>query len=129
MIKTGILSNKNWKWSEDSLTAAERTACTLVLVFGNRFLLQQTPNPFLKDLRAMYPNARLVVASSAGEICNGTRDENTISAAAIVMEKTEVRITCRNIRETAGDSVKLGALVARDLKGNKLRSEIGRAHV
>lgn len=124
MLKAGILSNKNGQWSDDSLTAAERAACTLVLVFGNRILLQQTPNPFLKDLRSMYPKADLVVASSAGEICNGNKEENTITAAALIMQKTTIRVTCRNVKETAGNSVKLGALVAGDLKGDKLRSVI-----
>ncbi|HEY5078636.1 MAG TPA: FIST N-terminal domain-containing protein [Opitutaceae bacterium] len=62
----------------------------LVLAFGGRHLLE-TPAPF-DHLRAAYPRARIVLASTAGEIAGTVVTEDGIVATALSFGKT--RIAC-----------------------------------
>jgi len=61
----------------------------LILVFGGRHLLEREQG--LDDLRQRYPDARLVIASTSGEMVGTEVMEDTIAATAIHFEKTRVR--------------------------------------
>ena len=60
-----------------------------VLIFGTKDLLLN--NRIYDELRTLYPKAYLIGGTTAGEIYNNTATENTVSATAVYMEKTEVR--------------------------------------
>ncbi len=65
----------------------------LVLAFGGRLLLEQTKP--LDELRAAYPDARLVFASTSGEITGIEVTEDHLAVTAIAFEDT--RIACQSI--------------------------------
>jgi hypothetical protein len=61
----------------------------LVLAFGSTELIKQSP--LLKELNGIYPNARLVGCSTAGEICGTTVYDDSLTTVAINFEKTTVK--------------------------------------
>jgi hypothetical protein len=68
-----------------------------VLVFGSKHLLLN--HKIYDELKASYPNAYLIGGTTAGEIYNTIATENTVSATAIYMEKTEVKFSSVTICE------------------------------
>lgn len=68
-----------------------------VLVFGSKNLLLE--HPFYDELKDLYPNAYLIGGTTAGEIYNTIATENTVSATAVYMEKTEVKFSSVDIDE------------------------------
>jgi len=60
-----------------------------VLVFGAKELLLD--NQIYDELRSLYPNAYLIGGTTSGEIYNNIAIENTLSATAVYLEKSEVR--------------------------------------
>jgi len=62
----------------------------LVLLFGARAALQESDA--LAKLRARYPDARVVGCSTAGEICGTDVADDTIVAAVVQFEHTQVRV-------------------------------------
>lgn len=72
-------------------------SCTLVLAFGNAALLE---DPFIfKTIRELYPNAAIVINSTAGEIYNTQVNDETISVTAICFEKTTIKTAVVQIDE------------------------------
>jgi Uncharacterized conserved protein len=68
-----------------------RDKAQFVLIFGAKKLLLN--NQIYDELRSLYPKAYLIGGTTAGEIYNNIATENTISATAVYMEKTEVRFS------------------------------------
>lgn len=62
-----------------------------VLVFGSKNLLLK--HQICDELKILYPKAYLIGGTTAGEIYNTIATENTISATAIYMEKTDVEFS------------------------------------
>ncbi|MGA2324354.1 MAG: FIST N-terminal domain-containing protein [Sedimentisphaerales bacterium] len=62
----------------------------LVLVFGSNNTLRQLP--LLKELAGVYPNARFVGCSTAGEICGTTVYDDSLTTVAVHFEKTTVNV-------------------------------------
>ena len=75
-------------WKPSAPGALGKSA-QLVLVFGSTDLLKQSP--LLKELAGVYPNARLVGCSTAGEICGTTIYDDSLTTVAVYFEKTTVR--------------------------------------
>lgn len=89
----------------------------LVLVFGGRFRLDEPP--VLSSLREVYPGARLILGSTAGEIADVAVTEDQITATAIVFERT--RITCAAISvRSQFESHAAGGALADRLRGHDL---------
>lgn len=82
----------------------------LVLYFGQAELLKAAES----ELRADYPDARLVGCSTAGEICCTTVYENSVIATAIEFEHTAVRIAHRALPAAAASET-VGRGIACDL--------------
>jgi hypothetical protein len=88
-----------------------------VLVFGGRHLLE---NPaYFGNLRARYPQARLIIASTAGEITGTEITEDHLTATAVALEKTRVVCAARTIRRSE-ESHGLGTELARELSAPDL---------
>lgn len=66
-----------------------RDEAQFVLVFGAKELLLD--NQIYDELRNLYPNAYLIGGTTSGEIYENIAVENTLSATAVYMEKSEVR--------------------------------------
>ena len=79
-----------------------------VLLFGAKELLLK--KRIYDELRDLYPSAYLIGGTTSGEIYNNIATENTLSATAVYMEKTEVQfasiaIDNGNCFEAAADLV------------------------
>lgn len=80
---SGIRQNKS--------TNNLRDKAQFVLVFGTKELLLDSP--IYDELRDLYPSAYLIGGTTSGEIYNDIATENTVSATAVYMEKTDVRFS------------------------------------
>jgi hypothetical protein len=89
----------------------------LVLVFGGRQLLEK--NEGLDELRQAYPEAQLVIASTAGEITGTEVTEDMLTATAIAFGKTRIACVSTAAGEVA-ESYAAGKVLAEKLQGPDL---------
>lgn len=102
-------SDSGWRSRTGSLAGRSPQ---LVLVFGGRHLLESGEG--LDQLRRRFPDARLVMASTSGEMIGTEVTEDTMAATAIAFDKT--RIACAATRvEDARGSYSAGRTLAQQL--------------
>ncbi len=89
----------------------------LVLLFGARAAIQESDA--LPTLRARYPDARLVGCSTAGEICGTDVTDETIVAAVVQFEHTQVRVAHLPLNSME-DSHRVGEALATSLRADDL---------
>jgi hypothetical protein len=90
----------------------------LVLVFGNRKTLEQTP--VHKEVRALYPNGHIIIGSGCGEILNSQLHENTVLLSALEFEKSNFQVRSGNLDDY--DSLEqLSSGILKDLPLDALR--------
>lgn len=89
----------------------------LVLLFGGRSLLAE-PRHF-HDVRAMFPGAHIVAASTSGEITDTEVTEDHLTLTAIAFEKTRVAVAATTVGES-GESFAAGRHLAQSLAGDEL---------
>jgi hypothetical protein len=84
----------------------------LVLAFGERVFLEKS-TPFQK-LKSLYPNAQIVICSTAGQISNTNLVENNLVSTAIAFQKTTIKVS------------EIDILVNSDIKvlGNTIKDEL-----
>lgn len=107
-------SSGGWRTASSAL---DGLAPQLVLVFGGRHLLEQ-PQP-LDDLRATYPEARFVLASTSGEITDTEVTEDHLAVTAIAFERTRIRCEAINITAPV-ESLAAGQELSRRLAAPEL---------
>lgn len=71
------------------------------------------------EIRAMFPNARLISASTSGDIFGNSVLENAMVVSALEFEKTELRLVRHRIQDSAS-AFELGKTIFRDLQGENL---------
>jgi len=103
-----------WQQRAGGLGAA---APQLVLLFGGRHLLE-TPAA-LDGARAAWPGARIVAASTSGEITGTEVTEDALAAVAVALEKSRVACEATAVRD-ASESRAAGQTLARRLIGPEL---------
>ncbi|MFN0201095.1 MAG: FIST signal transduction protein [Bacteroidia bacterium] len=90
----------------------------LVFVFGARDVIA---NPVIYDsLRAKFPDANLVISSSAGSIFQENMTDNQLIANALEFEKTQISVFQTNI-QSYQNSFEAGVDVAKQLPKEKLK--------
>jgi len=107
----------NDKWI-DYPSELNTERCQLVLVFGaSAFIVNQ--NIFL-EIKKQYPNADIVLSSTAGEILNDQLFEDSVIATAIEFEKSESKCVKTNI---AGhkNSFEVGSFLMKQLRQANLK--------
>ncbi|MET1258076.1 FIST N-terminal domain-containing protein [Flagellimonas sp. DF-77] len=90
----------------------------LVLVFGDRFILEQ--EGIYQELRDLYPDGELVFGSTSGEIMETNVFEETITLTAIEFEKTRFQIVSANVKDFV-DIEKMGKALAEKFDQGDLR--------
>jgi hypothetical protein len=95
----------------------ESAAPQLVLLFGGRHLLE-TRAP-LDEVRAAWPGAQVVAASTSGEITGTEVTEDALSAVAIAFEKSRVACEATSVKD-ASESHAAGQTLALRLVGPEL---------
>lgn len=82
----------------------------LVLVFGNRFLLE---DPLLyNEVKTMFPDGDIIMGSTAGEIVEEKVYVESLIITAIEFEKSNYVIERENILDYNKDATKLGKILA-----------------
>lgn len=103
-MKTVQLVKKENTW--EHLTANTALKKPLVLVLGNRFLLE-APNIY-NEIKSMYPDGEIVFGSTSGDITSNAVNDNTITITATEFEKSSFLIKTSNIKDSNLDSYKTG---------------------
>ena len=83
--------NSNWEYVSEK----KELRAPLVLVFGNRFLLED--NAIYKEIRAIFNDGHIVFGSSCGDITSNSVDENSVTITAIEFEKSSFLIKTNNV--------------------------------
>jgi len=76
---------------------ADTLKTQLVLGFGGKEIVSS--QPVFEKLKAQYPHAHIVLCSTAGEILNSKVTDNSVSVAAIELEKTSILPVSVNISD------------------------------
>lgn len=115
-----IIINSNLEetvlFSNDQFNAQKTN---LVLAFGERIFLESL-KPYQK-LHSLYPNAQIIICSTAGQISNTTLVKQNIVATAIQFEKSTIKATEIDIVSNS-DIDLLGNKIKEDLLTDDLKS-------
>jgi hypothetical protein len=95
----------------------EGAAPQLALIFGGRRLLE-SPH-VIPQIKALYPAACLVIASTSGEISGTEVSEDCVVVTAVAFEKTQIRTVATDVRG-ASESYAVGKELAGRLAGPDL---------
>ncbi len=90
----------------------------LVFAFGSRTLL--TGPAVYNELRALYPNAQILMCSTSGEISDTEVNDNSVASTAIHFASTYAKIARVSIADYP-NSKEAGFAVSTALKGDDLR--------
>jgi hypothetical protein len=97
-MQTTLLTYSNNKLEMQNETAmANLTKSQLVLGFGGKNIINT--EPVYEKLKLQFPEAHIVLCSTAGEIINNRVSDNSVSVAAIELEKTSIQPVAVNIRD------------------------------
>ena len=95
-------AKKDWNY----LTPKLELVKPLVLIFGNRMLLENTP--IYDEVRALFPDGELIFGSTCGDIAGASVSENCITITAIEFEKTTFDVKTSNVLHADLNSFKTG---------------------
>jgi hypothetical protein len=102
---------------ENITTIAPDQQSHLVLVFGERMEIEKGIGQALADL---YPNAQVVLCSTAGEIMNNNVYDGSICITSVSFEKTTIKSAIINMKDYA-NSAYAGESIVKELQGDKLK--------
>jgi hypothetical protein len=98
--------SSDWKYLSENISLKE----PLVLVFGNRFLLED--ETIYEEVRAIFKDGHIVFGSACGDISSDSIDDETKTITAIEFEKSNFVIKTTNVlnrdSETKIDSFSVG---------------------
>ncbi len=109
--------HNGWETLREGTAAAG--AYQLVLAFGSVELLSRSS--FYDTLRQQYPNADILMSSTAGEIIDTQVNDDSISLTAIQFERTEIKTATADISDP-GNSYDAGAKLAEGLEKKGLKN-------
>lgn len=89
----------------------------LVLVFGKRSLLEESLH--VEELRAFYPDAHLVMCSTAGEIIDTHVQDDSVVVTAVFFEKSSLQFSQTDIKNPE-ESFAAGTRLAEELSKEDL---------
>lgn len=95
-------NNKDWEYLSDNLELKN----PLVLVFGNRFFLEE--KGIYDEIRQKFPDGHIVFGSTSGDITTHFVSDQSITITAIEFERTTYKIKTSNLLNSDTDSFKTG---------------------
>lgn len=116
-IQKKYSSHSGWETINASVHPA--TQYDLVLAFGSRSLLE-SPQMY-EDIRRQFPDAAIILNSTAGEIADVQVNDDTISLTGIRFDATRIKAVAVDISEYA-NSYDAGCHLASQLETNGLKS-------
>jgi len=87
-------SNSDWHYLTDNITLIK----PLVLVFGNRFMLED--DDILDEIRAIFKDGHIVFGSASGDISTQSVNDDSLTITAIEFEKSKFLIKSTNVLQT-----------------------------
>jgi hypothetical protein len=102
IIQASKFKNQDWKYIQEKTILNN----PLVLVFGNRFLLEDSD--VIDSIRVEFPYEHIVFGSTAGEIVGCNVHDNSISVTAIEFEKSSFIVERKNILDYDKNAKALG---------------------
>ena len=102
IIQASKFKNQDWKYIEEKTILNN----PLVLVFGNRFLLEDSA--LVDSIRVEFPYEHIVFGSTAGEIVGCNVHDDSISVTAIEFEKSSFIVERKNILDYDKNAKALG---------------------
>jgi hypothetical protein len=109
-----ILEAGDWKYSNHS---ANNIKADLVISFGARHLVEDIK--VLNYLQSEFPEANVVMCSTAGEIIGDTVTDNTVVATALEFDYSSVEITKTRIKDHENSS-RAGTWLAKNMNKHDL---------
>jgi hypothetical protein len=97
MQTTLLLYNDNKLQTQNETGLANLAKSQLVLGFGGKEIISS--QAVYEELKSTFPQAHIVLCSTAGEILNNRVNDNSVSIAAIELEKTSIQPVTVNIRD------------------------------
>ena len=94
-MKTVQLIKQKNKKTWEYLSAEQELNMPLVLVFGNRYLLEDSN--LYNEIKEMFPNGHLVFGSTSGDITAKSVEDESITITAIEFEKSHFLIKTSNV--------------------------------
>lgn len=85
----------------------------LVLVFGNRFMLEDTK--LFDEIRNLFPDGHIVFGSTSGEIMGHRVLDGTVTLTAIEFEKGHFLIKNKNVSEFNNNAIALGESLSKEI--------------
>lgn len=108
-------SQEGWEYDSPKLNLEN----PLVLVFGDRFLLEQPA--IISMIKKEFPYDHLVFGSTAGEIMGASISEGEIVVTAIEFKKSTFRIATSNVCDHELNSLELGSQLIQKLPAEDLK--------
>lgn len=105
-------------WADDAQGSRKLLSAQLVLAFGDRALVERAD--VVDHLRDRFPDARLVLCSSGGEIAGESVLDDSVVATALEFDHTRIRAAACDLR-CAEESFAAGQQLAQSLVGDDLR--------
>lgn len=115
IIQASKLAHQGWKYIQEKSELSN----PLVIVFGNRLLLQNTE--VLQDIRNEFPYEDLVFGSTSGEISGSNVNDDSISVVAIEFEKSSFIVKRDNILDHYKDAKLLGEHLYKQMPKENLK--------
>jgi hypothetical protein len=107
--------NENWRYLQEKTLLNN----PIVLVFGNRYLLEE--ETVIKEIKKEFSYENLVFASTSGEILDGSMHDNSISVTAIELENSTYVIERENSSNFNGQINLLGEALLEKFPKEKLK--------
>jgi len=107
--------NNNWTFISENQNLVK----PLVLVFGNRYLLEETT--IYNEIEKKFPGGTIVFGSTSGEIIGENVYDGTVSITAIEFEKSSYQVFSKNVKNYNGNFEKLGADLASHFSKKELK--------
>lgn len=102
-----------------SLTPYQKLKNPLVLVFGNRFELEEPK--IYKGIKNMFPKGHIVFGSTGGNVTTNSIDEESLTITAVEFEKSTFEVRTINLNETELNSYNAGVELVNKLPKDKLK--------
>ncbi len=115
IIQASKINGKPWRYIQEKA----RLHNPLVLIFGNRYLLEQ--QKMLDAVREEFPYEHLVFGSTSGEIFGSSVQDDSITVTAIEFEKSTFIVKRDNIFDYHKDANTLGLNLYAQFNHEKLK--------
>ncbi|MCG1037259.1 FIST signal transduction protein [Polaribacter sargassicola] len=107
--------NSDWQYLSKNIELKE----PLVLVFGNRFLLED--KNIYKDVKSIFKDGHIVFGSTSGDITSHSVDDESVTITAIEFEKSKYIIKTTSVLNEDVDSFSIGKNIISQLPEEGLK--------